>query len=112
MTSSDLPDTSTVEASVETTEADVWKAPVCLVKSVQASTLGRAYLTSGTFVDSRTLLVGEWNNERIVLFDDQYNYVKHFSVDGHPTEVTKGTTDDELYVVIRRKVISTIGCTH
>ncbi|XP_060085851.1 uncharacterized protein LOC132565232 [Ylistrum balloti] len=62
-------------------------------------------LTGGCFLDDGRLLLTDYNNKKLILFDDNYNYIRHIPVDGWPYDVTKGSGLGELYVVLCRNVV-------
>ncbi|XP_033761522.1 uncharacterized protein LOC117343287 [Pecten maximus] len=62
-------------------------------------------LTGGCFLDDGRLLLSDYNNKKLILFDDNYNYVRHIPVDGWPYDVTKGSGEGEVYVVLCRSMV-------
>ncbi|OWF39453.1 uncharacterized protein LOC110465035 [Mizuhopecten yessoensis] len=62
-------------------------------------------LTGGCFLDDGRLLLSDYNNKKLILFDDSYNYIKHISVDGWPYDVTRGRGEGEIYIVLCKSVI-------
>ncbi|XP_069114358.1 uncharacterized protein [Argopecten irradians] len=62
-------------------------------------------LTGGCFLADGRLLLTDYNNKKLILFDDNYNYVRHIPVDGWPYDVTTGSGEGEVYVVLCGSVI-------
>ncbi|XP_021362333.1 uncharacterized protein LOC110456101 [Mizuhopecten yessoensis] len=88
----------TVKAAV-----DVWTGSVSCVKTVDESTLGESVtplLTGGIFTDNNELLMTDYNNRRLLLFDDTYSYVREFNINGHPTDIVRGRAEDEVFVAV------------
>ncbi|XP_021361935.1 uncharacterized protein LOC110455852 [Mizuhopecten yessoensis] len=80
---------------------DVWERSVSCVKTVQRSTLGgfvKPFLISGIVTDNGQLLTTDRDNQRLLLFDDNYSLVKKYKVDESPLDVTRGPATDEIFV--------------
>ncbi|XP_021344289.1 RING finger protein 207-like, partial [Mizuhopecten yessoensis] len=79
-----------------------------LMKSVLSKDLvGRQVilLTGGTFVDENKLIMADCNNKRLLMFDENYNYIKQYAINGCPTDVARGNKSNELYVSVYNKEI-------
>ncbi|XP_069115367.1 protein PML-like [Argopecten irradians] len=79
-----------------------------LIKSVESKTLGGKQvilLTGGTFVDEKWLVMADCNNKRVLLFDENYTYLKQYAIDGCPTDIARGNKISELYVAVFNKEI-------
>ncbi|XP_069140270.1 tripartite motif-containing protein 3-like [Argopecten irradians] len=93
--------------AVETTEVtravDVWSGSVSCVHTVDASILGgmeRPGLTGGIFTNNNGLIITDYTNNRLLLFDDKYSYQREYKVDGRPTDIARGRTADEILVAV------------
>ncbi|XP_021359302.1 uncharacterized protein LOC110454221 [Mizuhopecten yessoensis] len=104
---------------------DVWTCSFSCALSVGSRALAGEVtpcLTGGIFTDSGELLVTDFNNRRLVLFDVNYCYKSEYKVDQMPADITRGLNTDEILVGIREgfmrftlrngklTVIETISC--
>ncbi|XP_021374183.1 E3 ubiquitin-protein ligase Midline-1-like isoform X1 [Mizuhopecten yessoensis] len=92
-----------VQSSSGKQRVDVLTGSLSLIKSVHRSVIGwqkMPFLTGGVFIDGEGLYVTEFNNQRILVFDDQYNYVRQYDVDGFPTDITKGFAPNEVLIAL------------
>lgn len=83
---------------------DVWTRSLSVIKSVEASSLGgitKPYLSSGVFTDDGELLLADYKNRRILLFDNGYSYVQKFKLDGNPMDIAKDNTTDQLFIALK-----------
>ncbi|XP_033731665.1 uncharacterized protein LOC117321301 isoform X2 [Pecten maximus] len=89
----------TVPSSSITPRIDVWTGSLSLVKSVhKPSILGyiTPYLTGVVFIEGEGLLAADYNNKKLILFDDSYEYIRHYDVDNGPIDITRGFEQNEL----------------
>ncbi|XP_021356347.1 probable E3 ubiquitin-protein ligase MID2 [Mizuhopecten yessoensis] len=102
--SSDLVGTvkrTTVQPSPGTQRINAWTGCLSLVKSVQGNTLGgemKDKFTGGVFVEGEGLLIADCYNDRLLLFDDNYNDVTHYDLDDAPSDMAHGYTAGEVLV--------------
>ncbi|XP_069140633.1 tripartite motif-containing protein 3-like [Argopecten irradians] len=102
----------TVQTTSITTAVDVWTGSVSCVHTVNASTLRgvcRPWLTGGIFTDNNELLITDYTNNRLLLFDDKYSYQRECKVDGNPIDIARGRTPDEIFVTVYQNSI--LRCT-
>ncbi|XP_060067096.1 RING finger protein 207-like [Ylistrum balloti] len=79
-----------------------------LLTSVQSKILGgrqAILLTGGAFVEDKWLIMADCNNKRLLLFDEDYNYLKQYAINGCPTDVARGCKPSELYVAVYNKEV-------
>ncbi|XP_069140219.1 uncharacterized protein [Argopecten irradians] len=101
-----------VDIFKDTTAVDVWTGSVSCVHTVKGSTLGGMripWLTGGIFTDNNELLITDFHDNRLLLFDDNYTYQREYKIDGHPTDIARGRTADEMFVAVNRTSI--LRCT-
>ncbi|XP_033731666.1 protein PML-like [Pecten maximus] len=70
---------------------DVWTGSLSLVKSVHKGSIGGSVtpcLTGGIFIEGECLLATDYTNKKLLLFDDSYEYVRHYDVDNSPIDIT------------------------
>ncbi|OWF50013.1 uncharacterized protein LOC110450973 [Mizuhopecten yessoensis] len=82
---------------------DVWTGSVsCVLSVARRSLAGRqpTNLRGGMFTDNGELLVTDYDNCRLVLFDDKYRYKGEYKVEGNPYDLTRGLNTDEILVSI------------
>ncbi|PJE78090.1 hypothetical protein CI610_02978 [invertebrate metagenome] len=102
----------TVQTTPVTTEVDVWTGSVSCVHTVNTSTLrgeNMPWLMGGIFTDNNELLITDYRNRRLVLFDDKYSYTREYKVSGKPTDIARGRTADEIFVAVNETQI--LRCT-
>ncbi|XP_033756498.1 uncharacterized protein LOC117339168 isoform X2 [Pecten maximus] len=102
----------TVQTTPVTTAVDVWTGSVSCVHTVNTSTLGgmnKPWLMGGIFTDNNELLITDYINRRLLLFDDNYSYLTEYKVNGKPTDIARGRTADEIFVAVDQKQI--LRCT-
>ncbi|XP_033757293.1 uncharacterized protein LOC117339686 [Pecten maximus] len=93
----------TVQTTPVTAAVDVWTGSVSCVHTVNTSTLGgegTPWLTGGIFTDNNELLITDYCNRRLLLFDDKYSYTREYKVSGCPTDIARGRTADEIFVAV------------
>ncbi|XP_033757395.1 uncharacterized protein LOC117339795 [Pecten maximus] len=98
----------TVQTTPVTAAVDVWTGSVSCVHTVNTSTLrgeDTPWLTGGIFTDNNELLITDYCNRRLVLFDDKYSYTREYKVNGRPTDIARGRTADEIFVAVDKKQI-------
>ncbi|XP_033757392.1 uncharacterized protein LOC117339791 [Pecten maximus] len=98
----------TVQTTPVTAAVDVWTGSVSCVHTVNTSTLrgeGTPWLRGGIFTDNNELLITDYCNRRLVLFDDKYSYTREYKVNGRPTDIARGRTADEIFVAVDKKQI-------
>ncbi|XP_033762086.1 uncharacterized protein LOC117343725 [Pecten maximus] len=86
-----------------TKSLDVLTANLTLVKSVSSPSLGGGYkvhLSGGVFVEGEGLILADCKNNRLMLFNETYDYINNFVLDGHPIDVTRGCTAKEVLVAM------------
>ncbi|XP_069139351.1 LOW QUALITY PROTEIN: uncharacterized protein [Argopecten irradians] len=100
-----------VQTTPVTTAVDVWTGSVSCVHTVNASTLRgvKPFLTGGTFTDNNELLITDYSNFRLLLFDDKYSYKRRYKFDGQPTDIARGSSSDEILVAVNENSI--LRCT-
>ncbi|XP_021362318.1 uncharacterized protein LOC110456093 [Mizuhopecten yessoensis] len=94
---------STVQTTPVKSAVDVWTGSVSCVKTVDSSTLGRSdtpWLMGGIFTDNNELLMTDYSNKRLLLFDDTYSYVNTFNIGGYPKDIVRGRVDHEVFVAV------------
>lgn len=79
---------------------DLMKASVRLVKVVTRDDVGpdEVDFAGGVFLQDGRLLIADYVNERLVLFDDKFKVVNNFPVAGTPVDVTIGCDDSNIFV--------------
>ncbi|XP_060081558.1 uncharacterized protein LOC132560871 [Ylistrum balloti] len=105
-----------------TTAADVWTGSLSLVKAVDETTIGgskSSYLTGGVFIEGEGLVVTDVTNKRLLLFNDNYDFVGQYKLNCCPSGITKGFAPHEMLVTLlnapifwctlRAGVLSTVG---
>ncbi|XP_069140692.1 tripartite motif-containing protein 3-like [Argopecten irradians] len=95
-----------------TTAVDVWTGTVSCVHAFNDSTLGgvmKPWLTGGIFTDNNELLITDYRNNRLLLFDENYSYQRVYKVDGCPTDIARGRTSDDIIVSLYQNSI--LRCT-
>ncbi|XP_021371105.1 uncharacterized protein LOC110461777 [Mizuhopecten yessoensis] len=101
-TASDVIDeTEKVLPSQETQRVDLWNVSLSPVKSVLCNSRGgsnQIWLTGGVFINGEGLLITDYYENRILLFDDHYDYVRQFGVVGKPSHISHGFTADEVLI--------------
>ncbi|XP_033745684.1 uncharacterized protein LOC117331196 [Pecten maximus] len=92
------------DCAVQITSAvDVWTGSVSCERKVNSSTLGGVktpWLNGGIFIDSDKLLITDRNNNRLLMFDDTYSYLREYKLSDRPTDIARGHTADEIFVVV------------
>ncbi|XP_033731658.1 uncharacterized protein LOC117321295 [Pecten maximus] len=89
---------------------DVWTGSLSLVKSVHKDSidgLGIQWLTGGVFIEGEGLLAID--DYRMLLFDDSYDYIRHYDMDNCPIDITRGFEPNELLMTQTNE--SVIRCT-
>ncbi|XP_033731669.1 E3 ubiquitin-protein ligase Midline-1-like [Pecten maximus] len=78
---------------------DVWTGSLSLVKSVHKGSIGglvTPWLTGGVFIEGEGLLATDYNNKKLLLFDDSYEYLRHYDMDNSPIDITRGFEPNQL----------------
>ncbi|XP_060065035.1 uncharacterized protein LOC132545372 [Ylistrum balloti] len=82
---------------------EVWKGSVSLMATVKSASLGQTEeicLSGGVFTDKGELIVTDFYNKRLIMFNDKYSYLDEHAVDGNPTDIALGHSDQDLFVAV------------
>ncbi|OWF40007.1 uncharacterized protein LOC110464376 [Mizuhopecten yessoensis] len=97
------PPTSPASPASPTKTLDVLTANLSMVKSVACLGLGGAYkihLTGGVYIDGEGVILTDCKNNRLVLFNETYDYMGDHVLEGQPIDVTRGCKAREVLVAM------------